>query len=98
MLPRIARGVTGLGPFLVRSMRPGEHPAARMGELLAISHGGEAIDTPADAIAALLAGRAARLVGADVIDQLEELFTLAEAASRSASRPRCVPCGTSRAA
>ena len=37
VLPRLARGVTGLGPFLVRSMRPGERPAARLGELLQLS-------------------------------------------------------------
>jgi CHAT domain len=34
LLPRLARGVSGLGPFVVRSMRPGERPIARLGEVL----------------------------------------------------------------
>jgi hypothetical protein len=39
-------------------MRPGERPAARLDELLEVSRGAEANTTPAEAIAALLAGRA----------------------------------------
>ncbi|HEY0992321.1 MAG TPA: SpoIIE family protein phosphatase [Kofleriaceae bacterium] len=38
VLPRLAKGASGLGPFAIRSMRPGEHPATQLAELLA--HGG----------------------------------------------------------
>src|SRR6185436_8232104 len=37
VLPRLARGESGLGPFVVRSMRPGDHPTAQLGELLEVS-------------------------------------------------------------
>ncbi|HEX7837219.1 MAG TPA: hypothetical protein VF469_07130, partial [Kofleriaceae bacterium] len=106
ILPRLARGVAGLGPFLVRSMRPGERPAVRLDELLEVSHGGEASAAPADAIAALLAGRAIGSSVLIVIDQLEELFTLADAGERERflitlralrDEPRCVVVFTMRA-
>lgn len=73
VLPRLARGASGLGPFLVRAMRPGEYPAARLHELLEV-HGGPG-SSPADAIAALLAHRGPGSSVLLVIDQLEELFT-----------------------
>ncbi|HEX7837192.1 MAG TPA: CHAT domain-containing protein, partial [Kofleriaceae bacterium] len=79
VLPRLARGVTGLGPFVVQSMRPGERPAARLGELLELS---DPALTPADAVAPLLAQRAPGASVLIVIDQLEELFTLAEPGER----------------
>jgi hypothetical protein len=76
VLPRLARGVTGLRPFVVLSMRPGEHPAARLGELL-----GEPAP-PANAVAALLAHHTPDKLVLIVVDQLEELFTLAEPIER----------------
>ena len=103
VLPRLARAVTGLGPFLVRSMRPGERPAARLGELLELSH--PAL-TPAEAIAALLAQRAPGASVLIVIDQLEELFTLADPDERERfwlawralrAEPRCAVLFTLRA-
>ena len=42
VLPRLARGVSGLGPFVVRELRPGEQPAARLGEALEVPEGGAA--------------------------------------------------------
>jgi hypothetical protein len=68
VVPRLERGIAGLGPFLVRTMRPGENPATRLRELLG---------------AALLADRFADSLLLIVVDQLEELFTLAGAAERS---------------
>src|SRR5262249_25448877 len=66
---------TGLGPFVVRSMRPGEDPTARLAELLEVRD--RTLAAPVDAIAALLANRASSATVLIVIDQLEELFTLA---------------------
>ncbi|HEX7837238.1 MAG TPA: hypothetical protein VF469_07225, partial [Kofleriaceae bacterium] len=103
VLPRLARGVTGLGPFVMRSMRPGEQPAARLDELLELSH--PAL-TPADAVAALLAQRAPGASVLIVIDQLEELFTLADPGERERfwlawralrAEPRCTVIFTLRA-
>lgn len=59
VLPRLRKGASGLGPFSIRSMRPGENPATQLGELLAHAEGDSSV-----------------LI---VIDQLEELFTLATA-------------------
>ncbi|HWO25673.1 MAG TPA: hypothetical protein VNO30_43340 [Kofleriaceae bacterium] len=80
VVPRLARGVAGLGSFVVRTMRPGERPAVRLRELLEIS--GRKLTAPAAAVAALLAGRAPGSSVLILIDQLEELFTLAEAGER----------------
>ncbi len=80
VLPRLARGVAGLGPFVVRSMRPGEKPAARLGALLEMAPDQRA--APASAIAALLAHRSPGTSVLIMIDQLEELFTLADAGER----------------
>jgi hypothetical protein len=93
LLPRLARGVSGLGPFVVRSMRPGEQPATRLGELLGAPN--RKLTALAEAIDALLAGRAASSSVLIVIDQLEELFTLAGADERDqfgARSSRCVRC------
>lgn len=104
LLPRLARGLAGLGPFVVRSMRPGEHPATRLGELLEAPD--RELTALAEVIATLLAGRAASSSVLIVIDQLEELFTLAgahereqfERAFRSLREvPRCVVVSTLRA-
>jgi WD40 repeat protein/serine/threonine protein kinase len=79
VLPRLARGSTpGLGPFVVRSLRPGEHPAARLAEALE----GE-LAAPARAVEALLARDAPSAAILLVVDQLEELFTLASGDERS---------------
>jgi serine phosphatase RsbU (regulator of sigma subunit)/nucleoside phosphorylase len=59
VLPRLSKGASGLGAFSIRSMRPGEHPATRLGELLAHRDPGSSMVA--------------------VVDQLEELFTLATA-------------------
>ncbi len=104
VLPRLARGAAGLGPFVVRSTRPGEQPAARLGELLEVSDG--RLAAPADAIAALLTGRAVSASVLILIDQLEELFTLADTGEREQflsaleglrAAPRCVVVFTLRA-
>src|ERR1043166_7638556 len=80
VLPRLARGVAGLGPLVVRTMRPGEQPAARLYEALDWSSRDPFI--AADAITALLAHRARDASVLLVIDQLEELFTLAGTGER----------------
>jgi hypothetical protein len=81
VLPRLARGVTGLGRFVVRELRPSEQPAARLGQALEIPAGeGVAV---ADRVAALLAHLAPSVSLLLVIDQLEELFTLANAGERA---------------
>ena len=104
VLPRLARGVAGLGPFVVRTMRPSEQPAARLGELLGVSD--RKLTSPAEAITALLGGRAFSSSVLILIDQLEELFTLADAGERERflsalaalrAEPRCVVVFTLRA-
>jgi CHAT domain len=106
ILPRLARGTAGLGPFLVRSMRPSERPAMRLDGLLEVVCGEETNRAPMDAIALLLAGRASGTSVLIVIDQLEELFTLAGASERERfvetlralrDEPRCVVVFTMRA-
>jgi WD40 repeat protein len=80
VLPRLARGVAGLGPFVVRELRPGEQPAARLGQELEGPTGGPLV--VADRVAALLAHRGPSALLLIVVDQLEELFTLAGADER----------------
>jgi hypothetical protein len=80
VLPRLARGVAGLGPFVVRDLRPGEQPAQRLGQALQVSPGQPW--AAADRIAALLAHRGQGSSVLLVVDQLEELFTLASAEER----------------
>jgi WD40 repeat protein len=81
VLPRLARGVTGLGPFVVRELRPGEQPAARLGHVLEVPAG--AALAIADRVSALLAHRGPSASLLIVVDQLEELFTLATADERA---------------
>jgi hypothetical protein len=79
VLPRLARGLSGLGSFVVRGLRPGEHPAARLYEALDLPPGQP---FAADCIAALLAHRGRDSSVLLVVDQLEDLFTLASAGER----------------
>jgi hypothetical protein len=81
VLPRLARGVTGLGPFVVREFRPGEQPAARLGQAFDVPAGEPLVIL--DWIAALLAHRGPSASLLIVVDQLEELFTLATADERA---------------
>jgi len=106
LLPRLARGVSGLGPFVVRSMRPGEQPTGRLLETLkapeAAHAAPEALEAPeraAAAVMALLEHWALNTCLLLVIDQLEELFTLADADAGARflealralrAEPRCV--------
>ena len=77
VLPRLAGGrVPGLGAFVIRSMRPGAQPIARMCEALEISDA-DAIAAPADAITALCAHSERTATLLIVIDQLEEVFAQA---------------------
>lgn len=101
VLPRLARGVRGAGPFLVRWLRPGEHPARRLAQLLE----GE-IETPSVAVDALLVRHAPAASLLVFIDQLEELFALAGADERASflaallvlrNDPRCILVFTLRA-
>jgi hypothetical protein len=100
LAPRLTRGVPGLPDFLVRTLRPGELPLARLGEVL----GGNPAD-PVATIGQLLARHAATSLLL-VIDQLEELFAVARDDDRlgflAAVRglradPRCVLMFTLRA-
>jgi len=52
LLPRLARGEPRLGSFVVRTMRPGEHPRLRLREILEASDG--ELGTLGNAITALL--------------------------------------------
>jgi conflict system STAND superfamily ATPase/CHAT domain-containing protein len=75
VLPRLARGVAGLEPFVVRELRPGEQPASRLGQVLEVPAGQSLV--AADRVASLLAHRGPDASLLLVVDQLEELFTLA---------------------
>jgi hypothetical protein len=81
VLPRLADGVPGLGPFLIRSMRPGEQPTARLREALELSE--ESLVAPGSGVETLLARHTADMSVLLVVDQLEELFTLASADART---------------
>ena len=81
VLPRLARGVAGLGPFVVRELRPGEKPATRLGQLLEQPAGEPLV--AANRVARLLAHRGRGTSLLIVVDQLEELFTLASADERT---------------
>jgi len=82
VLPRLARGVAGLGPAVVRTLRPGEQPATWLSLALDLPPG-EPL-AAAEAIGALLAHRGPGSWVLLVIDQLEELFTQATAGEREA--------------
>lgn len=77
LLPQLERGSAVRAPCLVRSMRATGQPCARLAEVLELEH-------PAE----VRAGAAALLAGAGrsrlvlIIDQLEELFTLATSEER----------------
>jgi WD40 repeat protein len=75
VLPRLARGAAGLGPFVVRDLRPGEQPAIRLSQALEVPAGQPFV--AAERIAALLAHRGHGSSVLIVVDQLEELFTMA---------------------
>jgi hypothetical protein len=81
VLPRLARGVAGLRPFVVSELRPGEQPATRLGQLLDQPVGEPLV--AADHVAVLLAHRGPGASLLLVVDQLEELFTLASANERA---------------
>jgi WD40 repeat protein len=75
LLPRLARGLSGFGPFVVRELRPGAQPFSRLCHAL-----GAPQNEPLAAekrVAALLAHRSPGASLLIVIDQLEELFTQA---------------------
>ena len=104
LLPRLARGVAGLGSFVVRELRPGEQPTVRLGQALGAAVG-EAM-AAADRVAGLLAARGPGASLLIVIDQLEELFTLTSAGERTQfldalgalrADPRCAVVCTLRA-
>jgi hypothetical protein len=80
VLPRLSRGVAGLGTFVVRDLRPGEQPAARLAQALDASPG-QPLDAT-DRIAELLAPHGPGSFVLVLVDQLEELFTLASPEER----------------
>jgi predicted oxidoreductase (fatty acid repression mutant protein) len=82
VLQRLARGVTGLGPFVVRYLRPGEQPASRLSRALGVPPGQPL--AAAGRVAELFANRDHGSSILIVIDQLEELFTLASTDEREA--------------
>ena len=104
LLPRLARGLSGFGSLVVREIRPGDQPLARLCQ---------ALDAPPDEplaanerVAALLAHRARGASVLIVIDQLEELFTQASDEGRAQfldalrtlqTEPRCAVIFTLRA-
>jgi len=67
--------VAGLGPFVVRELRPGEQPTERLGQVLDVPAGAALVVS--DRVAALLAPCSRSTSLLLVVDQLEELFTLA---------------------
>jgi hypothetical protein len=82
VLPRLARGLSDLGPFVVRELRPGDQPFSRLYQALDAPRGQPL--TAAERVTALLAHRAPGASVLIVVDQLEELFTQASAEERAA--------------
>jgi hypothetical protein len=89
--------VAGLGSFIVRDLRPGDQPTKRLRDALEIP-AKQQLTTEVD-IAALLGGHGSRTSVLLVVDQLEELFTLASTREREQflaglrslrANPRCV--------
>jgi WD40 repeat protein len=104
VLPRLARGLSGLGPFVVRELRPGDQPFSRLCRVLDAPPGQPL--AAAERVAALLAHRASRASVLIVVDQLEELFTQASTDERATfldalrtlrTEPRCAVIYTLRA-
>jgi len=93
VLPRLARGLSGLGPVVVRELRPGDQPFSRLCQALDAPPGQPL--AAAERVPALLAHRAPGASALIVVDQLEELFTQASAEERAAFldtlRARCGP-------
>jgi WD40 repeat protein len=81
VLPRLARGLSGLGPFVVRELRPGDQPLLRLCQALDAPPGQPL--AAAERVASLLAQRAPGASALIVVDQLEELFTQASAEERA---------------
>jgi WD40 repeat protein len=101
VLPRLARGVSGVEPFLPRSLRPRDHPMQQLAKVL--EHD---MVEPSAAVTALLAAHAPAAALLLVIDQLEELFTQCDVEERASflsvlralrAEPRCVLLFTLRA-
>ncbi|TMQ27773.1 MAG: hypothetical protein E6J90_01785 [Deltaproteobacteria bacterium] len=94
LVPRLSRGVAGLPCFHVCTLRPGEQPLAQLADAL------EGDPTaPVAAIGPLLARHAPATSLLLIVDQLEELFAVADSDQRTAffaavralrADPRCV--------
>ncbi|TMQ09207.1 MAG: CHAT domain-containing protein [Deltaproteobacteria bacterium] len=82
VLPRLARTPSGLGPFVLRELRPGDQPFSRLCQVLDAPPG-QPLAT-AERVAALLAYRTPGASALIVVDQLEELFTQASPGERAA--------------
>src|SRR5262249_36416915 len=104
VLPRLARGLSGLGPLVVRELRPGDQPFSRLCQALDAPPGRPLAAT--ERVTALLAPRAPGASALIVVDQLEELFTQASTDQRAAfldalralrTEPRCAVIYTLRA-
>ncbi|TMQ10621.1 MAG: hypothetical protein E6J91_25910 [Deltaproteobacteria bacterium] len=80
LLPRLARGLSGLGPFVVRELRPGDQPFSRLCQVLDVLPGQPLAAT--ERIGELLTHRAPGASVLIVVDQLEELFTQASSEER----------------
>ena len=101
LIPRLTNAATGAGGFVVRGMRPGDAPFARLAHVLE----GDPCAS-ATAIDELLERHAPAGALLLVVDQLEELFTIAAANERLGffesvralrANPRCVLVFTLRA-
>lgn len=94
LAPKLTRGVSGLAPFLVRSLRPGERPLTQLTDALE-----DRFVAPEIAVRNLLARHAPAASLLLVVDQLEELFVVASSEERHSflvavralrTEPRCV--------
>jgi WD40 repeat protein/energy-coupling factor transporter ATP-binding protein EcfA2 len=83
VLVRMARSSAQRSPVMVRQLRPGQHPAQRLDEVLR-EGAGEAHAEPAAHVDRLLQAEPADQRLLLIIDQLEEVFALAEPAEREA--------------
>ncbi len=78
LLPRLNGGVPGLGRFLCRSLRTGEHPVERLVHLLEAD-----LRAPSAALDVLLSANPPGTSLLLYVDQLEELFTLVDCEERT---------------